>query len=143
MTGSPLVPELTVLDLAASLRFWCGTLGFRVAYERPEDGSAYLERDGAEVMLCLANGVWETGPEERPLGRGVNFQIRVASVAPLLERLAAERWPLFRAPHDAWYRVGAAETGNRQFLVQDPDGYLLRFYEDLGTRAISAATARG
>jgi len=140
---SPLVPELTVFDLAASVRFWCGVLGFRVAYERLEAGFAYLEREGAQVMLCLTNGNWETGPEERPLGRGVNFQIRVSSLAPLLDRLAAEPWPLFLAQHDAWYRVGDVETGNRQFLVQDPDGYLLRFFEDLGMRAISAATARG
>jgi hypothetical protein len=32
------------------------------------------------------------------------------------------------------YRVGDKETGNKQFLVQDPDGYLLRFFEDLGLR---------
>ena len=143
MNPSPLVPELCVLDLTASLRFWCGTLGFRVAYDRPENGFAYLERDGAQIMLCLTNGVWETGPGERPLGRGVNFQIRVSSLAPLLDALAAQRWALFIEPHDAWYRRGAMETGNRQFLVQDPDGYLLRFYQDLGIRAISAATARG
>jgi hypothetical protein len=43
---------------------------------------------------------------------------------------------LFRKPHDAWYRVGAHEDGNHQFPVQDPGGYLLRFAESFGTRAI-------
>jgi hypothetical protein len=28
---SAMVPELVVTDLAASLRFWCGLCGFRVA----------------------------------------------------------------------------------------------------------------
>ena len=39
---APLVPELDVFDLAASLRFWRDVLGFRVAYRRPENGFAYL-----------------------------------------------------------------------------------------------------
>jgi hypothetical protein len=28
------------------------------------------------------------------------------------------------------------EAGNRQFVVTDPDGYLLRFYEDMGSRPV-------
>lgn len=33
------------------------------------------------------------------------------------------------------YRVrDTAEGGNRQFVVQDPDGYLLRFWQDMGER---------
>ena len=46
-----LVPELTVLDLAASVRFWCAVLGFEIAYQRAENGFVYLERGGAQVML--------------------------------------------------------------------------------------------
>src|SRR4051812_49245007 len=42
-----MVPELVVTGLAASLRFWCGPCSFRVAYERPEDGFAYLDRGRA------------------------------------------------------------------------------------------------
>lgn len=30
-----LTPELSVRDLDVSLRFWCGLLGFTVAYDRP------------------------------------------------------------------------------------------------------------
>ena len=135
---APLVPELDVEDLATSLAFWCGVLGFRVAYDRPEVGFAYLEREGAQVMLCRRNGHWEVAPMERPFGRGVNFQIAVSAVAPILAALAARGWPLFRPLAERWYRMGAEEVGNREFLVQDPDGYLLRFAEDLGRRAIVA-----
>ncbi len=128
---APLVPELDVSDLDASLRFWCGILGFRISYRRPEDGFAYLEREGAQVMLCRRNGNWETAALERPFGRGLNLQIAAAALDPLRARLRAAGWPLFREAHAARYRVGDGAVCLRQFLVQDPDGYLLRFTERL------------
>lgn len=134
---NPLVPELDVRALPASLAFWCGTLGFSVAYARPENGFAYLERGGAQVMLNAINGNWRTGDLEPPLGRGINLQITVDAVDPILATLVAASWPLFRPAHEAWYRVGEEEAGLRQFLVQDPDGYLLRFAESLGRRRLS------
>ena len=33
-----------------------------------------------------------------------------------------------------WYRSGEKFLGNKEFLVQDPDGYLIRFSEDLGEK---------
>jgi catechol 2,3-dioxygenase-like lactoylglutathione lyase family enzyme len=129
-----LVPELGVSDIAASLRFWCGLLGFRVAYDRPAARFAYLQRGALQVMLCERNGRWEFGEMQRPFGRGINFQMTVGSLAPLLVALEAAGWPLLEPPTDAWYRVGDHEGGQREFLVQDPDGYLLRFAEDLGRR---------
>jgi len=134
---APLIPEFAVGNLADSLHFWCDLLGFRIAYQRPEDGFAYLERGGAQVMIEVSRGDWRTGDWQRPLGRGVNFQIFVDHLEPLLDALARAKWPLFRAPHEAWYRIGDREWGQRQFLVQDPDGYLLRFALPLGRRPIS------
>ncbi|WP_081739469.1 VOC family protein [Methylobacterium sp. 10] len=134
---SPLVPELDVHDLAASLVFWRGLLGFSVAYSRLENGFAYLERDGAQVMLNVVNGNWRTGALEPPLGRGINLQIAIDAVDPILAALDTASWPLFRPAHEAWYRVGEMEVGVRQFLVQDPDGYLLRFAENLGRRPLN------
>ena len=43
---------------------------------------------------------------------------------------------LFLAPETRWYRTGAQEAGVVQFLVQDPDGYLLRFQSSLGKRTV-------
>ncbi len=37
--GAKVAPELHVNDLAASLDFWRGILGFEIAYDRPD---AYL-----------------------------------------------------------------------------------------------------
>ena len=135
---APLVPELLVTDLRASLGFWCDLCGFAVVYTRPEEGFAYLHRGRAQVMLEAATAPgrhWITGPLDRPLGRGINLQVEVASLAPLLDALGVAGWPLYLAAEEKWYRAGDVETGVRQFLVQDPDGYLLRFQEPLGLRA--------
>lgn len=135
-----LVPELLVTDLAASLRFWCDLCGFAVAFERPEDGFAYLDRGGAQVMLeqiAAPGRRWITGTVERPFGRGVNFQIDVDDVAVVLAGLSAVGWPRFLEPEEKWYRAGTRDVGVCQFLVQDPDGYLVRFSQSLGSRAAS------
>jgi catechol 2,3-dioxygenase-like lactoylglutathione lyase family enzyme len=129
-----LVPELDVSDLQSSLHFWCGLLGFEVAYDRPAARFAYLVRGPLQIMLCERNGNWEVGELSPPFGRGINFQMNVESLVPILESLKAAEWPLFRQPNEAWYRTGDREGGQREFLVQDPDGYLLRFAEDIGTR---------
>lgn len=125
-----MVPELDVTDLDASLAFWCGLLGFSVAYSRPEAGFAYLQRGPLQIMLCRINGEWMTGPLERPYGRGVNFQMTVDRIEPILAALDAAGWPLFRPVEEKRYRVGSGWSICREFLVQDPDGYLLRFAVD-------------
>ncbi|RON46570.1 bleomycin resistance protein [Pseudomonas frederiksbergensis] len=132
---SNLVPELMVTDLTESLHFWTLLIGFNIAYERP--GFAYLNLQGVQFMLEQyhpGEGQWLAAPLEAPLGRGINFQITVNSVEPLLQRLAEVQWPLFRPCADTWYRADAVEVGQREFLVQDPDGYLLRLVESLGER---------
>lgn len=134
------MPELDVSDITASLAFWCGALGFTIAYQRPEAKFAYLERQGAQVMLCEINGNWQTGPLQRPFGRGVNFQIATDDLNPILEALGRQAWPLFEEASESWYRIGETEeTGSRELLVQDPDGYLVRFSQPLGRRTIGQA----
>lgn len=139
-----LVPELMVTDLENSLVFWVTFVGFKVAYQRPEDGFAYLDLDGAQVMLEQVDpqaGQWLTAPLEKPFGRGVNLQIDVAAVAPIIERLGRAGYPLFRDCKDTWYRAATVEVGQREFIVQDPDGYLIRLVERLGERPIHSAGA--
>jgi catechol 2,3-dioxygenase-like lactoylglutathione lyase family enzyme len=131
---APLVPEFLVSNLDRSLAFWRDLLGFEIAYDRPAARFAYLCRRPVQIMLCEVNGRWETGPLERPYGRGINFQIMVDRIEPLLEALTAADWPLFEEPSESWYRVGGYERGQREFLVQEPDVYLLRFAEMLGNR---------
>jgi catechol 2,3-dioxygenase-like lactoylglutathione lyase family enzyme len=132
-----LVPELMVGDLDASRRFWCDLCGFAVAYERPEDRFVYLDRERRQIMLeegAAPGRRWLTGALEQPFGRGMNFQITFDDIAPILSAFKAAGWPLFLEPEEAWYRAGTSEVGVRQFLVQDPDGYLVRFSQSLGLR---------
>ena len=135
-----LVPELIVSELDRSLRFWCGLIGFRVAYERADEGFAYLEMGQAQVMLSAQAdmGRWITGAMEHPFGRGVNLQIAVEDIAAPLARLTEDGWPLHFGPEEKWYRAGDAETGVRQFAVADPDGYLVRLSQSLGQRPAKA-----
>lgn len=136
-----LVPELAVTDIRASLAVWLDLFGFRILYERPESGFAYLERDGIEIMLEQRGtgpverlGIWDTGALEKPFGRGINFEMTVDDIDDLLAGLRRAGYPLFFGPEERWYRDGATEIGVRQFLVTDPDGYLLRFSQRIGTR---------
>jgi catechol 2,3-dioxygenase-like lactoylglutathione lyase family enzyme len=73
-----------------------------------------------------------TAPLEPPLGRGINLEIAVEDITPILAALEAAGWPLFLGPEEKTYRVGEGSVTVRQFLVQDPDGYLLRFSEGIG-----------
>lgn len=134
MTRPVLVPELGVTDLTASLRFWRDLCGFAVVYDRPEDGFACIERDGARNMLDQLGSTrdWLAAPAERPFGRGMNLEIAVGSLAPLLASLEGAAWPFFLPVEEKSYRVGASAVRVRQFIVPDPDGYLVRFSERLG-----------
>ena len=135
MSGAKLVPELMVSDHAASRDFYIRILGFSVRYERPAEKFCYLDLDGAELMIEQETDFWATARREKPYGRGINLQIEVPALGPILGRLAAAGIALFRPVEEAWYRAGNTYSGNRQFLVQDPDGYLLRIFEDLGEQA--------
>ncbi len=143
MSRARLVPELSCSSLQKSLEFYVDLIGFSVLYDRPEDGFAYLDFEGAELMLDQTTEAmdeertWWTGPPEKPYGRGINLQIECSDIDGVLSRLKGAGWPLFRPIEDQWYRVHGLETGNRQFLVQDPDGYLLRLFSDLGERPVS------
>ena len=75
-----------------------------------------------------------TGALDHSYGRGVNFQIMVDRLDPILAALDAAHWPLFEVPREAWYRTGSVEGGQRECLVQDSDGYLVRLAENLGQR---------
>ena len=129
-----LVPELIVSDLAQSLVFY-ESLGFAVLYERPEERFAYLDREGAHLMLQEPVGrVFLAGELDAPFGRGVNFQIEAPDADALYDGARTLGAPVYLPIEEHWYRRGDREVGSRQFIVSDPDGYLLRFFQDIGDR---------
>ena len=87
-----LVPEFVCSNFAESHRFYTVLLGFRVLYSRPEERFAYLERDGAELMLEQSVGkdrLWPRAELAYPFGRGINFQIQVADAERLHKAILA------------------------------------------------------
>lgn len=133
-----LVPEFAVSDCKASVRFYRDLIGFQVVYDRPEEGFAYLQLGQAALMLDQI-GLGRTFgdghlPNAYPFGRGVNLQIRVPSVDAIAVRLIAADIALFLPIEEKWYRRDDGMIGQRQFVVADPDGYLLRLFEPLAER---------
>ena len=133
------MPELICSDLAASLAFYTQVLGFRVRYARPEERFAYLEREDAELMLeqpLLRDRLFPKAELVRPFGRGANFEIEVSDVERLCATVEAAGLELYLPLEERWYRRSDDTVGVRQFAVQDPDGYLLRFSQRIGTRPL-------
>jgi catechol 2,3-dioxygenase-like lactoylglutathione lyase family enzyme len=141
MIENRLVPELYCTDLERSLRFYRETLGFSLCFARPEERFAYLERDGAQLMLeqLTSEGrAWLAGPLEPPFGRGINLQILVRDVDSLHASVVASGAHILVPLEERWYRRNDVLLGQRQFVVLDPDSYLLRFAEDVGAKSATA-----
>lgn len=134
MKFNALVPELSVTDIERSKWFYTELLGFRLEYERINDKFAFLSLNHAQLMIEEINGHWETGLLEYPLGRGVNFQITVEDIQPIVNRLNQHAMSLFREPFVSEYTTGETIIKEIEFLIQDPDGYLLRFSQELNVK---------
>jgi catechol 2,3-dioxygenase-like lactoylglutathione lyase family enzyme len=138
MEMNPLVPELYCSDIAKSLDFYCNILGFFIVYDRPEAKFAFIQKEDAQLMLeelSENDRKWLTGALEKPFGRGINLQMRTSTIDELYEALHSHKIPLFMDIEEKWYRRASDTIGNLQFVIQDPDGYLLRFSQTIGTRA--------
>jgi hypothetical protein len=77
---------------------------------------------------------WLTAKPDYPYGRGINFQIDTDNIQKLIDALKENNYRLKRGIKDSWYRQGNLLHGCREILVMDPDGYLLRFSQDIGTK---------
>ncbi|WP_371806730.1 bleomycin resistance protein [Candidatus Lokiarchaeum ossiferum] len=134
MRFNKLIPELSVSSFKNSLHFYINILRFKIEYQREESKFAMISFQESQLMIEEINDHWSTGKLEHPFGRGINFQIEVDNIQSILDGLIKNNYPLFVEPKENWYRQDDVLLGNKEFLVQDPDGYLLRFAEDLGTK---------
>ena len=122
-----LTPELYVTDLKTSLAFYCDLLGFEVDYERPEERFAFLKRGDASLMLEEPIGrTWLSAPLEPPFGRGMNLQILVEDVRALYAACEDAGAHIFLPLETKAYQRRDDMVSQTQFVVQDPDGYLIR-----------------
>ena len=129
MNFNKLIPELSVSDINKTREFYVDVLGFKICYERPEDKFIFVEKDGNQIMLEQINDNWNVGKMEYPFGRGINFEMTISDVDAVYERIEKAGIKLFRKMEIKDYECGNEIVHQKQFLVQDPDGYLLRFVD--------------
>lgn len=130
------IPELSVTNLENSLKFY-RTAGFKIEYERPENKFVFLSMGEIQFMLQeISKGdKWDIAPLSYPFGNGINFQLEVENVEKIYNYLKENNYKIAFEMEENWYRQNDKLLGNKEFLVQDPNGYLLRFSEDLGEKA--------
>ena len=139
-----LVPELWCSDFEESLSFYTAAIGFEIAQQRGKDPHAYLALQGAQIMLAhwTFDGSWEPwfpASMGKPFGRGINFQFMIRDVQGVHDRVVGAGVKPFLALHTAEIWRTDRMDRRKQFMVLDPDGYLLRFSETLSDRPIGQA----
>lgn len=127
MKFNSLIPELTVDDIERTKDFYINNLGFKIEYERPENKFVFLSFYDNQIMFEQQNGHWSVGEMEHPYGRGINFEMTVPDAAELYKRILGLGIKPFRELMENSYREENNNIVQHEFLVQDPDGYLLRF----------------
>lgn len=82
MDYNAVIPELLVSNIEQSRSFYCGFLGFRIEYQRPEENFLFLSLEECQLML-------EEGTKDQlaeltyPFGRGVNLSFGIKDVSKL------------------------------------------------------------
>ena len=104
-------------------------------YARVEERFALLERgDGADQLMLeqplSRERLFPRAELQHPYGRGVNLEIEVGDVDALWEAAGTDD-PFLPLEERTYARAGD-EVRVRQFAIQDPDGYVLRFSQTLG-----------
>ena len=129
------IPELSVTNLENSLEFY-KTIGFKIEYDRPENKFVLISLGKIQFMLqeISDNDKWNIMELTYPFGNGINFQLEVDNVNEIYKNLKDNNYKITFEIEENWYRQGNRLLGNKEFLIQDPDGYLLRFFEDLGEK---------
>lgn len=129
------IPELSVTNLGNSLKFY-KTAGFKIEYDRPENKFAFISLGNIQFMLqeLSNNDKWNVGELKYPFGNGINFQLEVENVDKIYNNFKNNSYKITFDVEENWYRQDEKLLGNKEFLIQDPDGYLLRFMQDLGEK---------
>jgi uncharacterized glyoxalase superfamily protein PhnB len=134
MKFSDVTPNLVVADVAASLAFYRDVLGFTLVTTVPDAAPfafAWVQRDDVNVFLNSLDAVRGDNPElgRRPIGGGNTLFIvlEAATTAEGVDAMFASiggRARLVMPPKNQFY-------GMREFGIEDPDGYVIFFAQQL------------
>lgn len=127
MDFNNLIPELSVFDILQTKNFY-EELGFKIEYERQEEKFVFMSFQDSQFMFeqIHAEG-WNTGELTYPLGRGINFSIAVDDIENLYTLVKSKKLEIYKKLTKSVYLVNGIEEIQMEFLIQDPNGYLLRF----------------
>lgn len=122
-----MIPELSVFDIEQTKRFY-NDLGFKTEYERPEEKFIFMSFQDSQFMFeQIHDNGWNIGELIYPLGRGINFSIAVDDIEGLYKLVKVLNLEIYRELNRSIYQVNGTEETQTEFLIQDPNGYLLRF----------------
>ena len=127
MDFNKMIPELSVFDIEQTKRFY-NDLGFKIKYERPEEKFVFMSFQDSQFMFeQIHDNGWNIGELIYPLGRGINFSIAVDDIEGLYKLVKTLNLEIYRDLNRSIYQVNGTEETQTEFLIQDPNGYLLRF----------------
>ena len=122
-----MIPELSVFDIEQTKRFY-NDLGFKIEYERPEEKFVFMSFQDSQFMFeQIHDNGWNIGKLIYPLGRGINFSIAVDDIEGLYKLVKTLNLEIYRELNRSIYQVNGTEETQTEFLIQDLNGYLLRF----------------
>ena len=127
MDFNNLIPELSVFDIFQTKNFY-EELGFKIEYERQKEKFIFMSFQDSQFMFeQIHDEGWNTGELTYPLGRGVNFSIAVDDIENLYTLVKSKKLEIYKKLTKSVYLVNGIEEIQMEFLIQDPNGYLLRF----------------
>ena len=127
MDFNNLIPELSVFDIFQTKNFY-EELGFNIEYERQEEKFVFMSFQDSQFMFeQIHDEGWNTGELIYPLGRGINFSIAVDDIENLYTLVKSKKLEIYKKLTKSVYLVNGIEEIQMEFLIQDPNGYLLRF----------------
>ena len=130
MKFNKLIPELTVSDINTTKKFYTEVLGFKIEYERINDKFAFLSLGEAQLMIEQINDNWTVGELKYPFGNGINLQIEIDNLDSFVKKVQTKNIILFKDIFTSYYQCDNVCYMEKEVLIQDPDGYLLRFSEN-------------
>ena len=127
MDFNNLIPELSVFDILQTKKIY-KELGFKIEYERHKEKFIFMSFQDSQFMFeQIHDEGWNTGELSYPLGRGINFSIAVEDVEELYKLVKTLNFEIYKELTRNKYQVNGTEETQIEFLIQDPNGYLLRF----------------